>query len=77
MSIYIKILFRKNFVTISRCLETDCRMLSMLKLLGLEDRMCTINSELEFPEINYFLVNEKLNHLRMISMNYLKNSLNK
>lgn len=73
----LSILFRKNFLTVSRCLETDCRMLSMLKLLGLEDRMCTINSEFVFPEIDYLLVDKKLNHLRMNSMTYLKNALNK
>lgn len=73
----LSILFKKNFATVSRCLETDCRMLSMLKLLGLENRMCTINSEFVFPEIDYLLVYKKLNHLRISSINYLKNALNR
>lgn len=71
----LSILFRKNFVTVSRHIETDCRMLSMLKLLGLEDRMCSVNSELVLSDIDYSFVNDKLNCLRKDSMDFLKNAL--
>lgn len=71
------IIFNKNFVTMPHK-ETSSRMTDLLHLLGLEDRILNGVNELENNlklEINYDVVNRKLEDLKELSLTFLKESL--
>lgn len=66
------ILFRKNFNVISCDVRTDERALSLLQSLGLEKRMCSINdTSMIMSDIDYYLIDSKLQNLRGSSLHYL------
>ncbi len=74
----LSILFNKQFIVIGNEKRGLSRFTSLLKLVGLEDRII-LNSysigSLVGSTINYEEVNQKISTLRSFSLNYLKSSL--
>ena len=74
----LSILFNKQFIVIGNEKRGLARFTSLLKLVGLEDRL-VLNSQcignLVGTTINYKEVNQKISTLRSFSLNYLKSSL--
>lgn len=73
------IIFNKQFICIANELRGASRMKSVLKLLRLEDRL-VFEGQTDYDlsslnEINYDLVNEKLDLEKEKSLTYLKNAL--
>lgn len=69
------IIFNRPFYTIRLNDGADTRSSSLLKSLGLEHRMIDANESPVFSQIDYSLVNQRLDVLRVKSQNYLLNSL--
>lgn len=69
------LIFKKEFFLISK--ERDSRMLNILEPIGLENGLLTHNiNEIEIPSpINFSYIDTKLDEMRIVSFNYLKNSL--
>lgn len=71
--------FNKNFLVdldINSTVNTNSRLLNILSLLGLEDRIIdNIDIEKMYQDIDYSKVNTILDEERRISINYLKLSL--
>lgn len=70
------IIFNKPFIAISNKKRGYARFISLLSLFDLQDRL--IDTDVRIPEINeidYTLVNEKLNLLRYNSYKFLENGL--
>lgn len=65
------ILFKKNFNVIRCDKRIDERAFSLLQLLGLESRMCSIDTFMTNSEVNYSLVDEKMHILRQNSVCFL------
>lgn len=70
------ILFQKQFNTIAFNTLNDERALFLLKLLNLETRMNTLNTLYDDREIDYSLVEKKLQIYQRESRNYIMNALN-
>ncbi len=74
------IIFKKQFIAMPANAKRTSRMLSLLKQLGLESRYLTDFSELLeldilFNKIDYDQVHLKINDLRIISKDFLKNAI--
>lgn len=69
------IIFNRPFYTIRLNDGADTRSSSLLKSIGLENRMIEANCSPVFSQIDYSSVNKKLNSLRVKSQNYLLSSL--
>jgi preprotein translocase subunit YajC len=77
-------LYNKRFFTFMRfksnsTMSTNSRITSLLKILGLEDRLVTGDENVEEyinKNIDYSQVNERLVHFRKDSLDFLKNALN-
>lgn len=75
------ILFRKTFVVTPPLPGRESRILSMLRQLGIEDRYVKSISDFQtrkialYKEIDYEMVNERLDVLRHESLNFLLNNL--
>lgn len=73
------ILFHKNFVTIGNVQRGLSRFTSLLKMVGLENRLVTSDSDLSklmtIPSIDWNRVEEKVSIMRESSIDFLKTSL--
>ena len=74
------LIYKKQFVVISPSNVKNSRLKDLLKSVGLEDRYFDesdpiIYHELQNKKIDYDKVNSKLDILKKISWNYLKNAL--
>ena len=71
------IIFKKNFLVVPHLLNVNTRMISLLRLLNLEDRLYyqTMNIE-KFADVNYNAVNSLLEKSIEQSKNYLLRELN-
>lgn len=73
------IIFKKNFLVFGNIERGISRFLSLLKLLGLEDRLILNSNEiskaLSLSSINYEVINTILDSQRNQSISYLKDSL--
>lgn len=74
------LIYKKQFVVISPSNGKNSRLKDLLKSVGLEDRYFDesdpiIYHELQNKKIDYDKVNSKLDILKKISWNYLKNAL--
>ncbi len=72
------ILFNKNFFSKIGVSKTSERILNILSLAGLSDRMILSSNDLEQIdlEINYISVNQKIDMYRNKTMDYLEEALN-
>lgn len=70
------VLFQKQFNTIAFNIPNDERALFLLKRLNLESRMNTLDVSYDDREIDYFVVEKKLQMCQRESIDYLKNALN-
>ena len=70
------ILFKKNFnVVRSDDLLKDERAFSLLKSLGMENRMCSVDTPFTCSDVDYSLAEEKLQEIRKSSVKYLEQAL--
>ena len=69
------IIFNRPFYSIKLNVGTDSRSSSLLKSVGLEQRMIDVNDLPVFSQIDYSEVNQKLDVLRVKSQDYLLGSL--
>ena len=71
------IIFRKPFLVINNTKRGNARLLSLLKPLGLEDRIIEniMSSNYAGKAIDYDRVHEKINEQKTLSFNYLKVNL--
>lgn len=73
----LSVLFKKNFNTIERNSQMDERARSLLKSLGIENRMLALESNINvsFSEVDYSDVDRKLDKLVITSQQYLREAL--
>ena len=69
------LLFQKNFNVVSHDTQLADRMLSLLTLLGLQNRFFDGNTILDTSKIDYKIVNDKLNALRIQSQKFIDDAL--
>lgn len=69
------ILFHKSFTTVSQNETIDERSLSLLRDVGLINRMSAVNLQPDLSEINYDMVDDKIVKLRNVSNDYLLSAL--
>ncbi len=69
------VIFNRPFYTIRLNDGSDSRSESLLGTLNLEERVVEVNASPIFSDIDYSLVNQKLEQLRSESQEYLLNSL--
>lgn len=69
------VIFNRPFYTIKLNDGWDSRSVSLLGTLDLEERVVEVNASPIFSDIDYSLVNQKLEQLRSESQEYLLNSL--
>lgn len=69
------VIFNRPFYTIKLNDGCDSRSESLLGTLNLEERVVEVNASPIFSDIDYSLVNQKLEQLRSESQGYLLNSL--
>lgn len=69
------VIFNKPFFFINLNDGSEERSINLLESLGLSNRIISKNSIIDFDDINYDLVNEKISRLRKKSIEFLINSL--
>lgn len=70
------ILFKKQFIVVGNKKRGNSRIESLLKCFGLQSHLVKSNSDIfTLPAINYKAVDDKLEKMRTVSMNFLINSI--
>ena len=69
------LLFQKKFNVVSHDTQLADRMLSLLTLLGLQNRFFDGNTILDTSKMDYKIINDKLNALRIQSQKFINDAL--
>lgn len=72
----LSIVFEKKFYCIKQNSNSDLRMFSLLRQLGLEERFININDTYQKSDIDYSIVRKNLGVIRKESESYLVRALN-
>lgn len=69
------LIFQKEFVCIYNAERGNSRMESLKKLTGLKDRFVDPSSEVNFSDINYKEVENRINSMKELSISFLRDAL--